>query len=70
MYRSYAVTLVALTFRIWSAIIGYSLDNFQLGYQAAIWVSLIGNLVIIEYLIRKKFFRNIESKPTLSKMTV
>ncbi|CEG25461.1 DUF2306 domain-containing protein [Bacillus sp. B-jedd] len=54
MIRSYAVTLVAITFRIWSAVIGYSLDNFQLGYTAAIWVSLIGNLAAAEYLLRKK----------------
>jgi uncharacterized membrane protein len=54
MYRSYAVTFVAVTFRFWSAAIGYSFDNFQLGYTAAIWVSLIGNLVVIEYWLRKK----------------
>jgi uncharacterized membrane protein len=41
MYRSYAVTFVAVTFRFWSAAIGYSYDNFQLGYTAAIWVSLM-----------------------------
>ncbi|KAA0544616.1 DUF2306 domain-containing protein [Bacillus sp. BGMRC 2118] len=58
MYRSYAVTFVAVTFRIWSAIIGYSLDDFQIGYVAAVWVSLIGNLAIMEYWIRKKLMKN------------
>jgi len=48
MYRSYAVTFAALTFRFWSAIIGYSLDNFTAGYVAAIWLSWIGNLLAIE----------------------
>jgi uncharacterized membrane protein len=33
MYRSFAVTFAAVTFRIWTTIIGYSLDNFMLGYQ-------------------------------------
>ncbi|MEH7390148.1 DUF2306 domain-containing protein, partial [Bacillus sp. JJ1474] len=58
MYRSYAVTFVAVTFRIWSAVIGYSLDNFELGYTAAIWVSLVGNLVIMEYWLRRKLYQN------------
>lgn len=58
MYRSYAVTFVAVTFRIWSAIIGYSLDDFQIGYSTAVWVSLIGNLAIVEYWIRKKLIKN------------
>ncbi|MDT8860247.1 DUF2306 domain-containing protein [Alkalihalobacillus sp. MEB130] len=54
MYRSYAVTFAALTFRMWSAIVGYSLDNFTVGYLAAIWLSWIGNLVVIELWIRFK----------------
>lgn len=57
MYRSYAVTFSALTFRVWSAIIGYSLDNFTAGYVAAIWLSWVGNLVVIELWIRFKLHR-------------
>ncbi|MHC0037013.1 DUF2306 domain-containing protein [Pseudoneobacillus sp. C159] len=53
MYRSYAVTFVAITFRIWSAVIGYSFDNFKLGYSMAIWVGLIGNMLVMEYWLRK-----------------
>lgn len=52
MYRSYAVTFAALTFRMWSAIIGYSIDNFTVGYVVAIWLSWIGNLIAIELWIR------------------
>ncbi|QOR67823.1 DUF2306 domain-containing protein [Cytobacillus suaedae] len=52
MYRSYAMTFAALTFRMWSAIVGYSLDNFTVGYVTAIWLSWIGNLVAIEIWIR------------------
>jgi hypothetical protein len=66
MYRSYAVTFVAVTFRFWSAAIGYSFDNFQLGYTAAIWVSLIGNLVVIELWLRKKSSRLKSSRPIVS----
>ncbi|MFA9556324.1 DUF2306 domain-containing protein [Evansella sp. AB-rgal1] len=54
MYRSYAVTFAAVTFRIWSAIIGYSTDNFILGYALATWLCWIGNLIVIEGYIRKK----------------
>lgn len=54
MYRSYAMTFAAVTFRMWSAIIGYSLDNFTAGYVAAIWLSWVGNLVAIELWIRFK----------------
>jgi uncharacterized membrane protein len=62
MYRSYAVTFVAVTFRFWSAAIGYSFDNFQLGYTAAIWVSLIGNILVMEYWIRRNTFK-LETTP-------
>ncbi|MFN7249937.1 MAG: DUF2306 domain-containing protein [Anaerobacillus sp.] len=54
MYRSYAVTFAALTFRVWSAIVGYSLDNFTVGYVAAIWLSWVVNLIAIELWIRFK----------------
>lgn len=56
MYRSYAITLVAVTFRIWSAVIGYSLDNFTIGYVWAIWIGLIGNILAAEIWIRRKRF--------------
>lgn len=58
MYRSYAVTFAAVTFRIWSAVIGYSLDNFEIGYTAAIWVSLIGNVAVMEYWLRRNKSKN------------
>ncbi|MBM6616277.1 DUF2306 domain-containing protein [Bacillus suaedaesalsae] len=54
MYRSYAVTFVAVTFRIWSALIGYSLDDFQIGYSAAVWVSLIGHSKKTSFYLRSK----------------
>lgn len=54
MYRSYAITFAAVTFRIWSAIIGYSLDNFTVGYVAAVWLSWIVNLIAMEWWIRNK----------------
>ncbi|MBE4909624.1 DUF2306 domain-containing protein [Bacillus luteolus] len=66
MYRSYAMTFAALTFRMWSAIVGYSLDNFTVGYVAAIWLSWVGNLVAIEIWIRFKLRKgtNISGKVT------
>ncbi|MCT8139146.1 DUF2306 domain-containing protein [Anaerobacillus sp. CMMVII] len=62
MYRSYAVTFAALTFRMWSAIVGYSLDNFTAGYVAAIWLSWVGNLVAIELWIRFKLRKDTKIK--------
>lgn len=64
MYRSFAITLVAVSFRIWSGIIGYSLDNFTIGYVSAIWLALIGNILIAEAWIRRKRNKNSsQSKP-------
>lgn len=65
MFRSYAVTFVAITFRFWSAVIGYSLDNFQLGYTAAIWVSLIGNLVVMEFWLKRNSRRLKSNTPLI-----
>ncbi|CAG9608731.1 DUF2306 domain-containing protein [Pseudoneobacillus rhizosphaerae] len=65
MYRSYAVTFVAITFRFWSAVIGYSFDNFQLGYTVAIWVSLIGNLVVMEFWLKRKSSKIKSSRPSI-----
>ena len=53
MYRSYSITFVAVTFRIWSAVIGYSFDNFTLGYVGGIWLGLIGNILATEIWIRR-----------------
>ncbi|WP_428912172.1 DUF2306 domain-containing protein [Niallia sp. Krafla_26] len=58
MYRSYGITFVAVTFRIWSAVIGYSLDNFTIGYVAAIWLGLIGNILAVEIWIRRNRLLN------------
>jgi uncharacterized membrane protein len=71
MYRSYAVTFVAITFRFWSAVIGYSFDNFQMGYTAAIWVSLIGNLVGMEFWLKRESSRLKSNRPSVfSKKTM
>jgi uncharacterized membrane protein len=61
MYRSFAVTFAAVTFRIWSAVIGYSLDDFTFGYTAAVWVSWIGNLAVMEFWIKKNLTK--KAKP-------
>jgi uncharacterized membrane protein len=66
MYRSYAVTFAALTFRVWSAVVGYSLDNFTVGYVAAIWLSWVGNLIVIELWIRFKHRKGTTSSGNLS----
>lgn len=53
MYRSYAVTFAAVTFRIWSAVIGFSLNDFTFGYVVSTWLSWIGNLIVAELYIQK-----------------
>jgi uncharacterized membrane protein len=70
MYRSYAVTFAALTFRMWSAIVGYSLDNFTVGYVAAIWLSWVGNLIAIELWIRFKLRKGTKITGSVTTKTV
>ena len=55
MWRSFALTLSAITLRMWKVIIVYlfHLDPMDV-YQLIAWLGWIPNLLLIEYLITKK----------------
>jgi hypothetical protein len=55
MWRSFALTLSALTLRIWKVIIVYLFHaNPMYVYQIIAWLGWIPNILLIEYLIAKK----------------
>jgi hypothetical protein len=54
MIRSYAMALTAVTFRVYY-IIFYLYDvPLTLNYEVSLWISVIGNLMIAEYIIYRK----------------
>ena len=54
MIRSYAMAMTAVTFRIYH-IIFYLLEwNHLENYELSLWISVIGNMLIAEYLIFRK----------------
>jgi len=55
MWRSFALTLSALTLRIWKVIIVYLFHPSPMDvYQIIAWLGWIPNILLIEYLIAKK----------------
>jgi hypothetical protein len=54
MWRSYAMALTAVTFRVYYLLL-YLFDvPLMLNYEVSLWMSVIGNLLITEVLIYKK----------------
>jgi hypothetical protein len=61
MMRSYAMAMTAVTFRVYY-IVFYLLDwNLTENYQFSLWVSVIGNMMITEYLIFRKSRKYLKS---------
>jgi hypothetical protein len=55
MWRSFALTLSAITLRMWKVIIVYLFHPNPMDvYQIIAWLGWIPNILIIEYLITKK----------------
>ena len=55
MWRSFALTLSAITLRIWKVIIVYLFHPNPMDvYQIIAWLGWVPNLLLIEYLISKK----------------
>ncbi|WP_294286927.1 DUF2306 domain-containing protein [uncultured Chryseobacterium sp.] len=56
MWRSFAFTLSAITLRMWKVILVYTFhpDPMEV-YQIIAWLGWIPNILIIEYLIAKKY---------------
>ncbi|WP_029296137.1 DUF2306 domain-containing protein [Chryseobacterium hispalense] len=56
MWRSFALSLSAITLRIWKVIIVYLFHPNPMDvYQIIAWLGWIPNLLLIEYLIAKKY---------------
>lgn len=62
MIRSYALTLSALTFRLYQLIFAYGFDMDPVeNYILSLWVSLLGNIALGElggWYYRRKYFKN------------
>ena len=60
MIRSYAVTFTGVTFRLWMPflIIAFQLDFLE-AYPIASWASWMANLLVAQWLIRKRFGKKI-----------
>lgn len=55
MWRSFALTISAITLRMWKVIIVYLFHPNPMGvYQIIAWMGWIPNIILIEYLITKK----------------
>jgi hypothetical protein len=61
MMRSYAMAMTAVTFRVYY-IIFYLLDwNLMENYQFSLWVSVIGNMLITEFIIYRNSKKYLKS---------
>jgi len=54
MMRSYAMALTAVTFRVYYIILYLYDVPLTLNYEVSLWISVVGNLMIAEYLIYRK----------------
>jgi hypothetical protein len=54
MIRSYAMALTAVTFRVYYIILYLYDVPLTLNYEVSLWISVIGNLMIAEYIIYRK----------------
>jgi uncharacterized membrane protein len=54
MTRNFALTFAAVTLRLWLPILPLLLGGFEPGYQAVSWVAWVPNLLVAEWLIRRR----------------
>ena len=55
MWRSYALALSAITLRMWKVILVYLFHPNPMDvYQIIVWLGWVPNLLLVEYLIKKK----------------
>ncbi|SIQ12493.1 Predicted membrane protein [Chryseobacterium sp. RU37D] len=56
MWRSFALTISAITLRMWKVIIVYLFHSNPMDvYQIIAWLSWVPNILLIEYLLVKKY---------------
>jgi hypothetical protein len=54
MMRSYAMALTAVTFRLYYIILYLYNVPLTMNYEVSLWISVVGNLMIAEYIIYRK----------------
>ena len=58
MYRSYALTLAAITLRAWKYVLVFLFQPAPMDvYRVVAWLGFVPNLLLVEYLILKKYIR-------------
>ncbi len=54
MIRSYSMALTAVTFRVYHLLFFYwGMDHFN-NYAVSLWISVVGNILVAEYIIYRK----------------
>lgn len=54
MIRSYSMALTAVTFRVYHLLFFYAgMDHFN-NYAVSLWISVVGNMLVAEYIIYRK----------------
>ena len=61
MIRSYAMALTAVTFRIYYLVLYLYNVELTLNYQVSLWISVIGNLLVAEYIVYQKAKRYLQT---------
>lgn len=61
MIRSYAMALTAVTFRIYYLILYAYNVELTLNYEVSLWISVVGNLLVAEYIIYQKTKRYLQT---------
>lgn len=54
MIRNFALTFAAVTLRIWLPLLAIAFQDFDAGYQAVSWLAWVPNLLVAEWLIRRR----------------
>lgn len=65
MWRSFSLTLAAITLRIYILVFSFSFDlNNTVAYAVIAWSSWVPNLLLVEYFKRGIFYRMVDRKRT------
>ncbi len=54
MIRNFALTFAAVTLRLWLPILTAMAQDFNTGYQMVSWVAWVPNLLVAEWLVRRR----------------
>ncbi len=54
MIRNFALTFAAVTLRIWLPLLAVAFQDFDAGYQAVSWLAWVPNLLVAEWLVRRR----------------